>query len=90
MATYKDLLELIAKREFGIIGEKNTRTIYASIGLALDDDVTLEESDVNYGNLEKLMGVLKEKYGMVAIIGCKIPAIRMAKQSGLELPDVLR
>ncbi len=90
MATYKDLLELIAKREFGIIGERNTRSIYSSIGLDLNGDVTLEKNDVSFGDLEKLMDVLKEKYGMVAIIGCKIPALRMAKQSELQLPDVLR
>lgn len=90
MPTYKDLLELIARREFGIVGEKNAREIYLSLGLELDGDVMLKKGDATFEDVTQLMDYLKEKYGMVAIIGCKLPVVRMVKQSGLKLPDVFR
>lgn len=90
MSSYRDLIEFIAQRQVALLGRSNTYRVFGEAGLDLDDKLTLKDSR-SYGveDLEKLAGALNDAYGPVAIMGCKIPVRRKARQEDLELPDIL-
>lgn len=88
MDGYKDIIELIAKRQLGILGKRKTVEIFGDAGLALGDDEKLGSDSAGYDELEKLANKLHQKYGPVPIMGCKIPVARRAKELKLKLPDL--
>ncbi|VAX17655.1 hypothetical protein MNBD_NITROSPINAE04-1777 [hydrothermal vent metagenome] len=88
MSGYHDLIELIAKRQMGILGKRNTMEIFGKAGLALDSEGKLDNDSAGYGELEALTITLHEKYGPVPIMGCKIPVARKAKELNLKLPPL--
>ena len=90
MAGYRALLELIAERQLGILGEVKTREVFRESGLALDTSRKLQGDEPGLDHLRVLTEKLFDKYGPVPIMGCKIPVKHMAKSEGLELPKLLR
>lgn len=88
MEGYKNLIELIAKRQLGILGKRKTVEIFSEAGLILDGDEKLENDSVGYEELEALAKKMYGKYGPVPIMGCKIPVDRRAKELNLKLPDL--
>ncbi|VAX17785.1 hypothetical protein MNBD_NITROSPINAE03-251 [hydrothermal vent metagenome] len=88
MSGYRDLIELIAKRQMGILGKRNTTEIFSEAGLALDSAGKIENDSAGYEELETLTITLHEKYGPVPIMGCKIPVARKAKELKLKLPPL--
>ncbi|MGK7346634.1 MAG: hypothetical protein ACNS63_12585 [Candidatus Nitrospinota bacterium M3_3B_026] len=90
MSSYRDLIEFIAHRQIALLGRSNTYRVFGEAGLELDDDLALRDSR-SYGveDLEKLASALYDAYGPVAIMGCKIPVKRKARQENLKLPDIL-
>ena len=90
MTTYRDLLELVAKREMGILGRAKTLEVYRDLGFPIDEDGSLHEGDYAVADLEKVMVRLNQKFGAVAVMGCKIAVSRKAKEGNLNLPEILR
>ncbi|HEB71936.1 MAG TPA: hypothetical protein ENI77_04880 [Nitrospirae bacterium] len=88
MSGYHDLIELIAKRQMGILGKRNTIEIFSKTGLILDSEAKLENDNAGYEQLEALTIALHEKYGPVPIMGCKIPVARRARELNLKLPPL--
>jgi len=88
MSGYQELIELIAKRQMGILGKRNTTEIFSKAGLTLDNEEKLENGDAGYDELETLTKKLHEKYGPVPIMGCKLPVTRRARELNLKLPDL--
>ncbi len=88
--TYKDLVEQVAQRELGIIGRIKTLDTFREAGIELDDDLCVKNSNVNIESLKSIADKLQERFGPVAIMACKIPLNRLAKQGGLELPPILK
>lgn len=88
--TYVDLIETVAQREMGILGKPKTLEIFHSAGLELDNDGKLKvQNNLELEDLDRLMNLLNETYGAVAVMGCKITVKRMAREGGLKLPGIL-
>ncbi len=90
MSGYKGLLETVAKREMGIIGKTKTHDVFREVGIPLTEQGDVEgEEDYTVDHLEQTLRHLHEKFGPVAVMGCKIAVSRQAKDEGLELPPCL-
>ena len=91
MTTYRDLIELVLKREIGILGREKTLAVARDAGLQAGDDGSLKGfAQPGKNDLERLMKAFSEKYGVVTVIGCKVAVMRAAWESKLELPEILR
>lgn len=89
MTTYKELLELCAQRQLGILGKIKTLEVFKDVGLPLNDAFALTENNVTIEHLDQLMNRLNDKYGAVTVMGCKIALMKKAKEGNLELPSIL-
>jgi hypothetical protein len=88
---YADILEFIAQRQMGILGPVKTADIFQEAGVPIQDGGRLAAPEgASYARLEALAAKLHEKYGMVPIMGCKLPVARMARDRGLELPRLFK
>jgi len=90
MATYKELIEVVIRREMGILGRERMAGILADLGMEVDAEGKLPPPGRSLADLDRLMQMLSEKYGVIAVMGCKIAVGRMAREHGLELPPILR
>lgn len=88
--TYKDLIDTVIKREFGILGRDRMMAVLKDLKMEVDAAGTLKSNGATIGDLERLLQLLSEKYGAVAVMGCKIAVGRMARESNLELPPILK
>jgi hypothetical protein len=88
VVAYRDLIELVIQRQMGIVGLKNTMETLNDAGLAVGDDYRLI-GDGGHDDLENLMIKFKDKYGLVAVMGCKIAVGRKAREGNLALPKIL-
>ncbi|MBI4665469.1 MAG: hypothetical protein HY751_03565 [Nitrospinae bacterium] len=90
--SYKILIDLVIQREMGIIGRHKTLEVVKDVGISTDDTGETLENDHTFqiNDLEKLMTRFNEKYGPVAVMGCKIAVARKAREQSLQLPPILR
>ncbi|MBF0169656.1 MAG: hypothetical protein HQK87_00980 [Nitrospinae bacterium] len=90
MSGYRGLLETVAKREMGIIGKAKTFEVFRELSIPLSEigEIT---GDGNYSidDLGRVFARLHEKFGPVAVMGCKIAVSRQAKELDLPLPPIL-
>lgn len=92
MLTYKDLIEIIIKREFGIVGREATLAILNHLGLDVNENGKLNSFDENRGMeyLDRLMEEFLNQFGVISIIGCRIEVRKVARKYNLELPDIFK
>ncbi|VAX20167.1 hypothetical protein MNBD_NITROSPINAE02-1231 [hydrothermal vent metagenome] len=90
MATYQDIIELVGKREMGILGRQKTKAVFREIGLEIGEDGSVSGYPVDLNALDTLMNLLNDKYGPVPVMGCKIAVLRLARKGGLEPPAILK
>ena len=90
MNSYRKLVEIVAQRQFGILGEIKTAQIFQEVGLELDGDSLANGSNPGYEVLQALLQKLYDTYGPVPIMGCKIPLKRKAKELNILLPELIR
>jgi hypothetical protein len=88
-ATYKDLINTLIKREFGILGKDRMMGILSDLEMKVDKEGALVDGDYSISELDALTQTLSDKYGAVAVMGCKVAVGRMAKENGLKLPRIL-
>lgn len=88
-ATYKDLMNTLIKREFGILGKDRMMAILVELEMKVDKEGALIDGHYTVGHLDSLAQSLSDKYGAVAVMGCKVIVGRMARENGLELPRIL-
>lgn len=89
MITYKTLIEMVANREMGILGRYKTLEIFEEAGVPIDNKGILKGNEACLNDLDRVMSLLHEKYGPVAVMGCKIAVNRKAKEGNLRLPKLL-
>ena len=89
MCVYKEIFEIIAKRQTGILGLKKTAEVFADVGLKLNSDGSFADSPATLKNLTLLSERLFERYGPVTIMGCKIAVLKKARKQNLRLPNIL-
>lgn len=90
MATYKDLIETVIRRELGILGRGRMMAVLKDLNMVVDAEGRLGAARCDVADLDRLMQALSERYGVVAVMGCKIAVTRLARESGLPLPDILK
>ncbi|MBI3794600.1 MAG: hypothetical protein HY280_07705 [Nitrospinae bacterium] len=90
MATYKDLIETVIKREFGILGKERMMDILSDMKMKVNGEGLLSNGAYTIKELEALVQTLHDKYGAVAVMGCKVAVGRAARDNGLDLPSILK
>lgn len=90
MATYKDLMETLIRREMGIVGKDKALAVAREAGLPVSEDGGIMRAGLGVGDLDRLVKAFGERFGFVAVVGCKVALMRLARDSGLELPESLR
>lgn len=91
MGTYKDLMELAIKREFGVLGREKTFAALEKLGLKVNEkgqvlNMPTDGKDV----LGKFLMDLGQEHGLWAVLGAKITLLKAAREYNLELPEILR
>ena len=90
MNVYKEILEIILKREYALLGRVHTQKIFKDLGLSIDDMGNLNENNSYDAEiLEKLIVTLKQSIGYIAILVIRLPVRRKLMQNHLDVPSVL-
>ena len=90
MSGYRELLETVAKREMGIIGKSKTQEVFLGLSIPLSETGEIANgSQYTVEDVERVFTRLHERFGPVAVMGCKIAVTRQAKEEGLALPPCL-
>ena len=90
MATYKDLIDTVIRREMGILGKERMQGVLEALNIPVDDSGHYLKDGCELEDLDHLMQELSARYGAVAVMGCKIAVGRMARESNLDLPPILK
>ena len=90
MNVYKEIFNLILKREYALLGRAQTQKIFRELGISVDDMGNLAE-DASYDAelLQKLIAVLKQTFGYIAILVIRLPVRRTLMQNNLDMPNAL-
>ena len=86
------MINAVIKRQLGVLGKKRLAKILKEVAMPVDKNFKFKPEGGNgvIGDLERLMKGLKKRYGAIAVLGCKISIGRLAKDSNLKLPPILR
>lgn len=90
MAAYRDLVDTVIKREMGILGKERMRGVLEALNMPVDEQGHCLKGSCGLEDLDHLMQELSARYGAVAVMGCKIAVGRLARESQLELPHILK
>ena len=88
MNVYKDMLEVIIRREFALLGRYQTRQILKGIGIDIDERGNIKTSE-NLGaeQIDEILNEFKKKIGFVGILVVKLPIRRIAIQNNIRVPS---
>lgn len=89
---YKELVDAVIVRQLGVLGKKRLTEVLKKIAMPVSKDFKFEPEGESgtINDLERLMKELKKSYGAIAVLGCKISIGRLARDSNLKLPPILR
>ncbi len=90
MSSYKDLVNVVIKREMGILGPERMRGVLESLNMPIDEAGRCLKETCGMDDLDQLMQELSARYGAVAVMGCRMAVGRMAREANLDLPQILR
>ncbi|MDI3522072.1 MAG: hypothetical protein PWP43_254 [Bacillota bacterium] len=91
MDEYKDLIAMVVRREFGVLGPEKTLALLPEAGVKADaHGQILAYSGPGRQVLDRLLRLFGERYGLWAVLACKISVLKEAARRDLPLPDVLR
>jgi len=88
VADYKELLEAVINRQLGILGKAKLTELLKETGLAVDDRLRPAIDKCTIDDLDMLLMTLKKHYGALAILGCRMYIIRLAKEKNLKPPHI--
>ncbi|HHY92527.1 MAG TPA: hypothetical protein GX511_04215 [Firmicutes bacterium] len=90
MDEYKDLIAMVVRREFGVLGQEKTLALLPEVGVRADaQGQILSYTGPGREALDRLLRRFGEKYGLWAVLACKISVLKEAARRNLALPDVL-
>lgn len=86
------MIDAVIKRQLGVLGKKRLTEILKELAMTVDKNFKFKPEDGvgAIDDLDRLMKGLKKRYGAIAVLGCKISIGRMARDSNLKLPPILR
>ncbi len=90
MNVYKNMLDIIIRREFALLGRYQTREILKGVGINIDERGNLENPE-NIGpqDIDKVLNEFKQKIGFISILVVKLPLRRLAIQNNVKVPRVI-
>ncbi|NOZ58904.1 MAG: hypothetical protein GXO66_04940 [Euryarchaeota archaeon] len=89
MATYRDALELVIRREFGVYGPEKIIDFAAKMGITVGRDGRVIKTPPGRSDRELLvefMNRLREEFGEVSVISCRVALNSFFMKNGLENP----
>jgi hypothetical protein len=87
---YKDLIAMVVRREMGVLGPEKTLALLPEAGVTVDQKgEILSYTGPGREVLDKLLRLFGERYGLWAVLACKIAVLKEAARQNLALPDVL-
>ncbi|MDK2784587.1 MAG: hypothetical protein PWQ41_1367 [Bacillota bacterium] len=90
MDAYKDLIAMVVRREMGVLGPEKTLALLPEAGVTVDQKgEILSYTGPGREVLDKLLRLFGERYGLWAVLACKIAVLKEAARQNLALPDVL-
>ncbi len=89
MSSYKDLVNVVIKRELGILGVERMRGVLEALNIPVNEAGHCLKEKCGMEDLDQLMQELSSRYGAVAVMGCRIAVGRLAREANLELPKIL-
>lgn len=86
------MIDAVIKRQLGVLGKKRLTEILKQVAMPVDKNFKFKPEGGGgvIDDLDRLMKGLKKRYGQIAVLGCKISVGRMARDSNLKLPPILR
>lgn len=90
MDAYKDLIAMVVRREMGVLGPEKTLALLPEAGVTVDQKgEILSYTGPGREVLDKLLRLFGERYGLWAVVACKIAVLKEAARQNLPLPDIL-
>ncbi|WP_457554998.1 hypothetical protein [Candidatus Pyrohabitans sp.] len=89
MATYRDALELVIRREFGVYGAKKIIDFAAKLGITVGRNGNIISTPPGKSDRELLvefMNRLREEFGEVSVISCRVALNSFFMKNNLENP----
>ncbi len=90
MNVYKNMLDIIIRREFALLGRYQTREILKSIGINIDEKGNIQNPDnIKAEDIERILNEFKKKIGFISVLVVKLPLRRLAIQNNIKVPRVI-
>ena len=89
MATYRDALELVIRREFGVYGAEKIIDFAAKMGITVGRNGNIISTPPGKDERELLvefMNRMRDEFGEVSVISCRVALTNFFMKNGLENP----
>lgn len=93
MNPYEEMLKVIIKREFALLGRNQTKEILKNNGIEVDGNGNPIEIDgmdgMDRNKIDKLLNDFKQHAGFVGLLVVKLPIRRIAIQNNVPVPGLI-
>ncbi len=90
MNVYRDMLNIIIRRQFALLGRYQTKEILKEAGIIIDERGNLESpQDIEEKHIDKILSEFKNKIGFISLLVVKLPLRRLAIQNNVKVPRAL-
>ncbi|GEM_PF-6261431 len=90
MNVYKNMMDVIVRREFALLGRYQTREIFKNAGINIDEKGNIRNpDDIEPEDIDKILNELKKQIGFISILVVKLPLRRLAIQNNVKLPKTI-
>ena len=89
MATYRDALELVIRREFGVYGPEKIIDFASKLGITVGRNgniISMPPGKSDRELLVEFMKRLREEFGEVSVISCRVALTNFFVKNRLENP----
>ena len=90
MNPYEEMLKVIIKREFALLGRIQTREILKKLGIEIDNRGNPVNPDgIDLKKIDEILETFKKQIGFIGILVVKLPIRRIAIQNNIPVPRTI-